>query len=59
MNEFEHYLEHTKSDQNGTVFVGDTNFNLLSITNESKCREYFDAMTSYNLLPQNYNPNQT
>ena len=52
MIEFEHYLERTKSNQIDTVIVGDTNFHLLLIANESKCQEYFDVMTSHNLLPQ-------
>ena len=52
ITEFEQYLERIKSEKNDTIIAGDTNFNLIAIANESKCQEYFDAMISYDFLPQ-------
>ena len=52
LNEFEPYLERLKKDRNDTIIAGDTNFNLLDVTNNSKCQEYFDAMISYEFIPQ-------
>jgi hypothetical protein len=52
MNEFEPYLERIKTDKNDTIIAGDTNFNLIAISNDSMCQEYFDAMISYEFLSQ-------
>ena len=52
LTEFEPYLERLKSDRNDTIIAGDTNFNLLDVANNSKCQEYFDAMISYEFIPQ-------
>jgi hypothetical protein len=52
INEFEQYLERIKSDKNDTIIAGGTNLNLIAIANETKCQEYFDAMISYEFLPQ-------
>ena len=52
LEEFEPYLQKTKTNGTDSILVGDFNYDLLEINSNSMIQEFFDTMVNQEFLPQ-------
>jgi hypothetical protein len=52
IKEFTPYMRKIKTDNTDNIICGDMNYNLLSVFNNAKAKEFLDVMTTNKLLPK-------